>query len=403
MSKTAPTRPRWLFVIPRFPRPDHSGGERRLIEVMNAFAKRCDVSVLAMAAATNDDSEYQRAMTTAGFRLVGSGFRAGLLALLLHRFDAIFFEFYFTTDGLLRAARALQPQAMAVVDSVDIHFLREREQGRLANLDPALAAQTERQELEAYRAADVTVVVSEQERRVLLQHGIERTELIPIIVPTLERAQRERDAELLFVGGFNHAPNGLAVDWFHEEVWPIVRQQVPEARWVIAGSNTPDRVLALDGQQGISVAGFVPDTAPLLHSAQVSIAPLTFGGGMKGKVSEALAAGVPVVTTKWGAQGLEEGIGTAFIVADSAAEFASAVVTLLTDRGQRERLSTGGQSLAEHLCSIASAMPAISALIDQSTTVRRAPALPRRLFSFLNLMATYSLRIFGRIFKTQPA
>jgi glycosyltransferase involved in cell wall biosynthesis len=385
MGSTASPRPRWLVVAPEVPRFDHAGGDRRLLAILRVVAAECDVFLLAIHPPQDGDEVYEQALQDLGVQLIGRGIGTGISALVRQRFDVVFFEFYYTTYRLLRVTRNVQPHAVVMVDSVDLHYLREREAVRLGIGKAADAANTEREELEAYRQADVTIAVSHAEQAVLHGVGITSVEVIPIIMDIVPRVQRERDPELLFVGGFRHVPNVMAVEWFHQQIWPSVRQRVPSATWIIAGSRVPAAVRALDGTDGIRVLGFVPSTAPLLDSAQISIAPLTYGAGMKSKVCEALAGGVPVVTTTWGAQGLERGAGHAFKVSDDAQGFADAIVELLTDPAERTRLSELGQRLAIELCSAAAAASGIAALLRRSTGTAGSTSLPRRMAALVTL------------------
>ena len=383
----ASPRPRWLIVSPEVPRFDHAGGDRRLLEILRVVARHCDVHLMALQPRQDDDAPYERHLQEIGVHIVGRGVRAGISALVKQRYDVVFFEFYYTTNRLLRVTRNVQPHAVVMVDSVDLHYLREREAVRLGSLKEAIAASTELEELDAYRKADLTIAVSFAEQAVLQGLGIRSVEVIPIIMDIVERSQRPREPGLLFVGGFRHVPNVMAVEWFHRDVWPLVRARVPAAKWTIAGSKVPPAIRALDGRDGIDVLGFVPSTAPLLEAAEVSIAPLTYGAGMKSKVCEALAAGVPVVTTTWGAQGLERGIGTGFKVADEPEAFADAVVQLLTEPDERARLGAGGQQVALELCSAAAAAPGIASLIQRSALVAGSTSLPQRMVALMSLAA----------------
>jgi len=174
--------------------------------------------------------------------------------------------------------------------------------------------------------------------------------VFPIVVELRERPKRTRAPELLFVGGFIHPPNEDGICWFVREVWPDVRDAVPDATLTIVGSHASAEVLALERCAGVRVVGYVPDTAPYLDRAAVSIAPLRYGSGMKGKVVEALACGVPVVTTSAGAQGLEVRAGVDLEVADQPQAFAHAVVALLQNPVLAEAMGLAGQKVAARLC-----------------------------------------------------
>jgi glycosyltransferase involved in cell wall biosynthesis len=136
---------------------------------------------------------------------------------------------------------------------------------------------------------------------------------------------------MLFVGSFAHPPNRHGLGWFLEQVLPAIQQRLPAAHLVVAGSNPPADVQALDGA-GISIRPNVSDTElrALYRNARVAIAPLRYGAGVKLKVVEALREGLPLVTTSVGAQGLP-GIEDILPIRDQPAAFADAVCRLLTD------------------------------------------------------------------------
>jgi glycosyltransferase involved in cell wall biosynthesis len=376
-------RPRWLVVVPQIPRSDQASGDRRLDAILKCVAKDCDIFIVTERPTDDADSPYLKRLEESRIQFVGDGAKAMARTLIMRRFDAAFFEFYSTAMTLAPMVRSIQPECLVIVDSVDLHYLREREAARLGTISATDAQKTETLELDTYNRADITVIVSEAEKASLLTClDARKLVVIPNVVPIVPRTVRARNPELLFVGGFKHQPNKFAVEWFHENVWSLIRKEVPAASWIIAGSSAPLSILSLDGKDGIKVAGFVPSTDPLLDSAQVSIAPLTFGGGMKGKVSEALAAGLPVVTTKWGAQGLEVGAGEAFLVADSPEDFAQAVVKVLSNEQLRASLSTRGQALALATCSLEAATPGIRHLIQRSRDVHNKRTVLHRALAF---------------------
>ncbi len=136
---------------------------------------------------------------------------------------------------------------------------------------------------------------------------------------------------ILFVAGFAHAPNVDAATWFVSEVLPLIKAQVGPVDVLLVGSNPRPEVLALAGD-GVQVTGYVTDDAlcEYYRLARVSIAPLRFGGGVKGKVLESLRYGTPCVTTSVGMQGLGNAAGF-MPVADDAPGMAGHIVALLRD------------------------------------------------------------------------
>jgi glycosyltransferase involved in cell wall biosynthesis len=166
---------------------------------------------------------------------------------------------------------------------------------------------------------------------------------------TFAREHRAGLPQIIFVGGFRHRPNVHAIVWFCEQVFPIVRRACKDASLKVVGSFPPSSVQNLQGS-GIEVTGFVSEERlrSLYRSSSVSIAPLRFGGGVKGKIIEALRFGVPVVTTAIGLGGISG--GSAFMkVADEPNDFADAIIELLRNEELRHRLANQGlEFLSEH-------------------------------------------------------
>ncbi|WP_129127950.1 glycosyltransferase family 4 protein [Geomonas oryzae] len=150
---------------------------------------------------------------------------------------------------------------------------------------------------------------------------------------------------LLFLASYRYRPvNVEAALWFHSRVLPLVRREFPGAEFVIAGYGPPDELLRLpETDPGTKVTGFVEDTDPVYKSASVFVAPILTGGGIIVKILDALAAGTPVVTTSIGNEGINASPGVHLLVADTPESFADAVIALLRNEGERERLAQSGR------------------------------------------------------------
>lgn len=147
-------------------------------------------------------------------------------------------------------------------------------------------------------------------------------------------------AGILFVAGFAHAPNVDAATWFVQEILPLVKQQIPDVSVTLVGSNPRPEVLAL-ASPGVKVTGYVSDEtlAQYYREARVSVAPLRFGGGVKGKVLESLRYGVPCVTTSIGMQGLGDA-AKFMLAADEPQALAAHIVAVMQSDAQWQRVST---------------------------------------------------------------
>lgn len=140
-------------------------------------------------------------------------------------------------------------------------------------------------------------------------------------------------------------PNRDAVEYFAHHIFPKVRAEFPEARFVVAGRNPPrDFVASFRLESRIEFTGTVPDMRPYLSSASVVVVPLRLGGGTRIKILEACAAGRPVVSTTIGAEGLDLEPGKELLVEDDPAEFARAVIALLRDPARCDALAKAGRT-----------------------------------------------------------
>jgi GT2 family glycosyltransferase len=253
----------------------------------------------------------------------------------------------------LPALREVCPQARIAYDTVDLHFVREsRRAATTGEGGDHIVSSFRELELGMARACDATLVVSEAER----EHLAELDPALEIlVVPNVHRIAGEPPgpdgrAGLLFVGGFEHMPNVDAVAFLASEIMPRVWEELPEAELTIVGPDAPPEVHAL-ARPGIVVAGWVPDLDPLLEGSRVMVAPLRFGAGMKGKVTQSLAAGLPVVATTVAAEGLGAQDGRELHIADDPAEFARRVVALHGDDDAWWAMSRSGRELARRTVS----------------------------------------------------
>ncbi|SDP96094.1 Glycosyltransferase, GT2 family [Actinopolyspora xinjiangensis] len=260
--------------------------------------------------------------------------------------------------SLVERLRVDAPDAVIAYDTVDMHFVRLGRQAELAEARSRTseaealrrrAFASRQSEIGLVRSCDVTLVVSEDERRMLTELVDDADVRVLSNVHEVRRANGgpEGRADVLFVGGFDHPPNVDAAEWAVREIMPLVWRECPSARLHVVGSNPPPEVNGLHGP-GVEVHGWVDDLAGIYDRVRVTLAPLRFGAGVKGKVGESLAAGVPVVGTNLALEGISLTPDRDVPVADDAAGLASRLVRVLTDDTEWSRLSeVGGSAVAE--------------------------------------------------------
>jgi glycosyltransferase involved in cell wall biosynthesis/tetratricopeptide (TPR) repeat protein len=269
---------------------------------------------------------------------------------LRETYDIVWICFHWLARIYLPLIRLRFPEAKVCVDSVDLHYIREARAARIAGdrRRTMRAYATRIMELTTYACADGVGVVTDVEvQRLSLDLPQTPVSLLPLVQDPVPATPGRRGRRgLVFVGGFFHEPNVDAVLWFVKEIHPLITGRHSDADVCIVGQEPTDEIKDLAGPH-IRILGWVPETAPYLNRALVSIAPLRYGSGMKGKISEALAYGVPVVTTSVGAEGIGIVNGVHALVADTPTEFADAVCRLMEDGALWDRLSTAGKRLLE--------------------------------------------------------
>jgi len=148
--------------------------------------------------------------------------------------------------------------------------------------------------------------------------------------------------KLVFTGKMDYRPNIDAVLWFAHEIFPKIKNEIPETEFVIVGQKPTQAVKSLESINGIKVTGAVDDIRPHIGGATVYVAPLRMGGGTRFKLLEAMALKKPIVSTTIGAEGFAIQNGREMLIADDANSFAQATITLLRDESKRRALSEAG-------------------------------------------------------------
>ncbi len=222
-------------------------------------------------------------------------------------------------------------------------------------------------EADVCRRADRVVAVSEADRRALqaLVDDI-KVEVIPNCIDTAAYgASADNSGSLvpsfsvIFTGKMDFRPNVDAALWFGHEIWPLIKAARPDATWGIVGKAPHARLDALRADPTVTIVGEVPDMRPYLHAATVYVIPLRMGGGTRFKLLEAMAAGIPVVSTAVGAEGVPVQSGEELLLADQPVEFADAVVRLMADAVLRHGLSAAAKSLVRDQFDWRTVIPAL--------------------------------------------
>jgi GT2 family glycosyltransferase/SAM-dependent methyltransferase len=346
--------PRVLVVDHRVPTPDRDSGSLRMFRLIEQL-----VALGAGVTFAPDDvarhEPYTQALQALGVEvLYHPASIPQEIATTGDQFKLAILSRPYVSAQYLHMLREHAPAALIAYDTVDLHFVREQRRAELGEPHAQTKAATMRElELGLVRGSDATIVVSDEERELL-------EELVPgarvIVVPNAndvadDVAPLEGRRGVLFVGGFEHPPNVDGALFLVQSIMPLVWSRLPDIGVTIVGPHAPAEVQALAGPN-VEVTGWVEDLQPLIDGARLMVAPLRYGAGMKGKVTQSLGAGLPVVTTPTGAEGLGAEDGTELLIGCDAAQLADRVVRAYTDDELWRRLSARGQDVVRRTASI---------------------------------------------------
>lgn len=328
--------PRILVIDHKLPAPDADSGSVRLTAMLELFVERGHpVHFMPSDLVFND--RYARGLEARGievlatsasarrfFGRLGGDVRLCILARPL------------VATGHLKHVRRHCPEAIVAYDMVDLHALRMTRlaEQRRSRPDARMARRIGGLESRCIREADVVIAVTEEERRYAeTLRGGRTTYCIPNIHEPAASGPVGPDAsrrDVLFVGGFDHLPNVDAVEWIVGELAPMLARRLPGVNVRVVGRGAPQALIEA-APENVVFDGWLPSLESAYSSARVVLAPLRTGAGMKGKVGEAMAQGVPVVTTSVGAEGYGSDAREFLQIEDDETSIVRAIVGLFED------------------------------------------------------------------------
>jgi glycosyltransferase involved in cell wall biosynthesis len=202
--------------------------------------------------------------------------------------------------------------------------------------------------------ADGVIAVSDIDRRHLVGLAPDMKSQVAVVPNTIDVSEYARPEpvppdmrfDLVFTGKMDYRPNVDAVLWFADNVWPPILEQRPRTTWAIVGQRPHPRLDPLRNVKGVTLTGSVARIQPYIAGASVYIAPLRIGSGTRLKLTEAMAAGKAIVSTRVGAEGFPVEDGKNILLADSAGEQAKAILRLLQDPEERGMLGSAARAFA---------------------------------------------------------
>lgn len=344
-----------LIIGKVWPEPNSSAAGTRMMQLINFFIERGDHVTFASSANESvhqeDLSKYDLAYTA--IQLNDRSFNAFIKEL---NPEVVIFDRFMTEEQFGWRVMEECPNAMRILNTEDLHFLRDARHRALKQSETVVISEvrTELQlrELAAIYRSDLSLMISDFEVKKLTEtFDIPQEKLVHLPIYAQEQGLAalpfEEREHFVFIGNYRHEPNWDAVRYLKSTIWPIIRKQLPKAKLMVYGAYCGEKVHQLTNErEGFVVKGRADDAFEVVAKARVSLAPLRFGAGIKGKLLESMIVGTPSVTTSIGAEGMTDGRWNGFIE-DEPELFAEKAVQLYSEENTWKNAQNCGEELIQ--------------------------------------------------------
>jgi O-antigen biosynthesis protein len=362
---------RALFIDDSVPEPDKDAGSNAAVEHMLSL-QRLGMKVTFIPADNMARIEpYTTALQRRGIECLYHPYYFSVEDVFRKNpipFDLVYLHRYSNAAKYAGMIRQHFPKTRILYSVADLHFLRLQRQAEVQD-DAELREQAEqlrRLEISAMSFVDCVIVHSAAEAALLreLAPDIE-VAVIPWTIPTrdLDKTEAKRPA-IAFIGGYRHPPNVDAAKWAAQSIMPLLRKRIPGIELLLVGSHMPTELTALAAPDIVPL-GYVPSIDGVFERVRLTVAPLRYGAGLKGKVLESLASGIPCVMTSVAAEGIDLPSELEMLVADDPELLSQRIAMLCHDEPQYRRVAEAGKA---HVLANYSA-ERVDALIRQASRI----------------------------------
>ena len=347
-----------------WPEPCSSGAGVRMMELINLFLEQQWQVTFASPSAETEHMVDLGAMgiKTLNIALNDSSFDTYISE---NSPDIVLFDRFMMEEQFGWRVEKYAPDALRMMELIDLHLLRDARH-RLAKASQqveqevdltTLYSEIAKREIASIYRSDLTLLISDYEMSLLMERFSIPDNLLhltpfmfdenhmPDPVPAFDQR-----ADFIFIGNFRHAPNWDAVLWLKQVIWPLIRTSLPEAELHIYGSYPPKKATELHKPaEGFHLLGWAPDALEVVKKARVMLAPLRYGAGIKGKLSDAMLAGTPCITTSVGAESMTGGLPWCGSIEDKPEAFARAAIAIYQNEELWRDAQQKGFDILSHL------------------------------------------------------
>ncbi|MDR6966843.1 glycosyltransferase involved in cell wall biosynthesis [Flavobacterium arsenatis] len=344
-----------LFIGFVWPEPKSSAAGLRIVQLIELFLEqghRVTFSSVAL------DSDYMADLLSIGADVQRIELNSDTFDVFLKEInpEIVLFDRFMIEEQFGWRVALNCPDALRILDTEDLHSLRISrqnafKQNKVFELDDLLKEDIAKREIASVLRCDITLVISEFEQDILKSFfKIDDSLLfyLPIFVNSNDDEVNnwkvfEERKDFMFIGNFLHEPNWNTVQYLKEEIWPLIREMMPEASLEIYGAYPSQKIFRLHSdKEGFLIKGRAKDASEVFKTARIFLAPIRFGAGIKGKLLEAMQFGTPSITTSIGAESMNGNLDWNGYITDDANTFAEKAVALYNDKQLWEKARKNG-------------------------------------------------------------
>lgn len=335
-----------------WPEPSSTAAGTRMLQLIDFFRSE-EFEVLFASAASKTDKSYplsQLNVAEVEIKLNHNSFDVWIDDLSP---DIVMYDRFMVEEQYSWRVTESCPMAVQILNTEDLHFVRKgREEGYDLKSPELLLTDTAKREIASIYRSDFSLIISEAEMKFLIERvGIPTAILfyLPFMLDEISHdfikklPNFESRSDFITIGSFKHSPNVDSVRYLKSEIWPKIREALPQVKLHVYGSYASQNHLSIQSEQdGFFIHGFVKESDLAFQNARICLAPLRFGAGLKGKVIEAFVNGTPCVMTPIAAEGIFATDYSSGVIADDPVTFANYAAELYKNQSQWEECQLHG-------------------------------------------------------------
>lgn len=344
-----------LIIGTVWPEPDSSAAGSRMLQLIEVFQSQGWKITFASAAS---DSEFAFDVGSLGIRKVKIELNSSSFDKFVAELkpDIVMFDRFMIEEQFGWRVTESCPDALRILDTIDLHCLRIARHKALKEkrgfIPADLMSDTAKREIASILRCDISLMISDFEMNLLREHfkiDIALLHYVPFLLDGINRDDISRwpgfedRKHFISIGNFLHEPNWNAVQYLKEEIWPLIRKELPAAQLHVYGAYSTQKVDQLnDPKEGFIIKGRADNAMEVMRNAKICLAPLRFGAGIKGKLAEAMQCGTASVTTTVGSEGMHGKYEWNGSIANTPSEIAAAAVKLYSDKNLWQQAQMNG-------------------------------------------------------------